>query len=306
MIDPRVLEEFELGLDSTRLEISSVSATVLGYGEISTVFKLSGNSEVACKRMPLFPDSRAAENYQRNYEDYCRHLEGAGVELPQSSTQTVEIQGRPVVLYILQKSLPPERFCHKLIHTLDQEEISGMIRKVVSGVAKVWAFNRQKGPLLEIALDGQLSNWVLDGDIESGRLWYVDTSTPLYRINGEEQLDPELFLESAPSFLRWIIRWLFLEDVMNRYYDQRQVMIDLAANLYKEQRPDLVPTAVSIINDSCSGLSEPLTEEDVEKYYKEDKLIWILFLAFRRIDRWITTKILRKRYEFVLPGRIKR
>jgi len=44
----------------------------------------------------------------------------------------------------------------------------------------------------------------------------------------------------------------------------------------------------------------------VEKYYREDKFIWTLFLALRRMDRWLTTTIFRKRYEFILPGKIKR
>lgn len=306
MIDHGDLEEFEMGLDPTHLKNASVPATVLGYGEISTIFRIGEDDTVACKRMPLFPDRAAAEAYERNYRDYCRHLRDAQINIPHDRTELVEFPGRPAVLYILQERLPPERFCHKLIHTLEQEEIDAMIGRIASEITKVWAFNGQKAPSLEIALDGQLSNWVLDGDIKTGKLWYVDTSTPLYQTNGEEQLDPELFLKSAPSFLRWIIRWLFLDDVMNRYYDQRQVMIDLAANLYKEQRPDLVPAVVNIINDNCSGLSEPLTEEAVEKYYKEDKLIWTLFLAFRRIDRWIAIKVLRKRYEFILPGKIQR
>jgi hypothetical protein len=138
------------------------------------------------------------------------------------------------------------------------------------------------------------------------QLYYIDTSTPLYRKDGQEQLDPELFLQSAPSFLRWIIRLLFLKDVMNRYYKPRQVYIDLAANLYKEQRPDLVTLTLDIINRHLSNDLEPLTAREVEKYYKEDKLIWTLFLAFRRLDRWLKTKVFRKRYEFILPGKIRR
>jgi hypothetical protein len=46
--------------------------------------------------------------------------------------------------------------------------------------------------------------------------------------------------------------------------------------------------------------------KEVEKYYKEDKLIWTLFLAFRKFDRWLSTKILHRQYEFILPGKIKR
>ena len=135
---------------------------------------------------------------------------------------------------------------------------------------------------------------------------YIDTSTPLYRKGGVEQLDPELFLKGAPAALRWIIRLLFLKSVMNRYYDQRQVYIDLAANLYKEQRSDLVPITVEIINRHLFENLQPVTPRDVENYYREDKLIWTLFLAFRKVDRWVKTKLVRKRYEFLLPGKIKR
>ena len=45
---------------------------------------------------------------------------------------------------------------------------------------------------------------------------------------------------------------------------------------------------------------------EVKKYYREDKLIWTIFLAFRRMDRWLTTRVFRKRYEFLLPGKIER
>lgn len=44
----------------------------------------------------------------------------------------------------------------------------------------------------------------------------------------------------------------------------------------------------------------------VRAYTRRDKMIWTLFLAFRKFDRWMTTKIFRKRYEFILPGKIKR
>jgi len=137
-------------------------------------------------------------------------------------------------------------------------------------------------------------------------LFYIDTSTPIFRKNGLEQMDPELFLKSAPFFLRWIIRLFFLDDVMMRYYDRRQVYLDLVANLYKEQRPDLIVSVIELINRHLPDGDEPLTLKEVDKYYREDKLIWTLFLTFRRIDRWLTTRVFRRRYEFILPGKIKR
>jgi Family of unknown function (DUF6206) len=298
-IDRSILEEFE-----TRLNPSELSdAKVLGYGEISTVFEIEGIPNAACKRMPLFKSRVAAETYARQYSEYCAALNKAGIKLPDDRTEIIEQSGKPVVLYIIQKELPPERFVHKLLHTLPDSELRDIISRVIDTIDLVWAFNMSQAPELEIAIDGQLSNWIW---LESGDLYYVDTSTPLYRIQGKEQLDPELFLESAPSFLRWLIRWLFLADVMNRYYDAKQVAIDLVANLYKEQRSDLVPRVIELINAGRKIEGGPLTVKDIEKYYREDKFIWALFLALRRFDRWIKTKLLRKRYEFVLPGKIKR
>jgi len=49
-----------------------------------------------------------------------------------------------------------------------------------------------------------------------------------------------------------------------------------------------------------------LDRQAIEAYYKEDKLIWRLFLGLRRIDRFIKSKLFGQRYEFVLPGNIKR
>jgi len=172
----------------------------------------------------------------------------------------------------------------------------------VQEIQKVWIFNKKHQPELEIALDGQLSNWVRLED----QFVYIDTSTPLFKIQGKEQLDPELFLKSAPSFLRWIIRLLFLQDVMDRYYDLRSVLLDLAANLYKEQRQDLIPSTLDVINDHLGSKDKVIDEQEVEKYYKEDKLIWTLFLSFRRIDRWMQTTLFRRSYEYILPGKIKR
>ena len=51
---------------------------------------------------------------------------------------------------------------------------------------------------------------------------------------------------------------------------------------------------------------EEITEKEVASYYKSDRLLWSLFLAFRRIDRGLRAVTPMRRYEFILPGRIKR
>ncbi|MFZ5569008.1 MAG: DUF6206 family protein [Thermodesulfobacteriota bacterium] len=301
IIDEERLQRFEAGLDPQNLQQSAVPGHIVGYGEISAIFQIGDDDELVYKRMPLFDSRAAAETYENMYREYCGLLEKAGVKLPASETRIVEIPRRPVVLYIAQQKLPGDRFCHQLLQTFDPSRSTALIEKVVTEINKIWTFNRTAAPSLQLAIDGQLSNWV-----HGAELLYIDTSTPLFRKNGREQQDPELLLKSAPGFLRWIIRWFFLSDVMNRYYHPRLVFTDLAANLYKEQRPDLLPQTISVINRFLDQETPPLTIDEVRKYYREDKWIWMVFLAFRRADRLIKTKMLGRRYEFILPGVIKR
>ena len=306
LTDDLRLYEFELGLNPQNLKDSAIPASIIGYGEISAIFQIAHNHEVAYKRLPLFADRISAQNYAQLVHDYCSLLTESGLSLPEYQTFIVEPPGRPVAVYIAQKRLPQDRFVHQLLHMFEPGDIHELIKTIVTETSKVWRFNRDHHPSLELALDGQLSNWVLLEKQGRPMVYYIDTSTPMFRKDGVEQLDPELFLKSAPGFLRWILRLAFLEDVLNRYYDNRLVFMDMAANLFKEQRPDLIPITVGIINRQLTPDQEPLTVAEVKKYYREDKLIWSLYLFFRRIDRWMTTRILRRRYEFILPGKIKR
>ncbi len=93
------------------------------------------------------------------------------------------------------------------------------------------------------------------------------------RRDGFEQLNTELFLRSAPGFLRWVLRLFVLQDVVDRYYDLRRVVIDLIANLYKEGRVDLVPVWLETANRflakelAAAGL-KPINEQEMIAYYR--------------------------------------
>ena len=63
---------------------------------------------------------------------------------------------------------------------------------------------------------------------------------------------------------------------------------------------------VEIINQQLQQSDPPMTVEEIKKYYREDKIIWSVFLAFRRVDRLLKTRLMGRRYEFILPGKIKR
>ena len=315
-----LLQAFESGLDPRYPERSRIPATVLGYGEISTVFAIDVEAlrGLAFKRMPLFNDEDEIQAYQVAYEEYCRLLqEEAGLHLPAHGFATLSSgTGRPV-FYIIQQRLPSASIGNKALRLLPEEMALLLVKRILQEMHSVWQFNARQDHL-QLSLDGQISNWSISGfDPDHPRfdggahLLYFDTSTPLFRIDGKEQVEAELFLRSAPSFLAWILRLLFLEDVVNRYYDFRRVAIDLVANFYKEGCPQLIPGVLEVVNDFFRSEAaelgiQPIDAEEVRSYYREDALIWTLSLSFRRIDRWLQTKLLGRDYPYILPGKIER
>ncbi len=295
-----ILQQFETGLDPQYPERSEIPAKVIGYGEISSIFKISPYEEWVFKRMPLFDHKKEAENYVRNYKLYTLTLKKAGLRLPDDFVSI--ISSEKVVLYIAQEAFKKEDLCQNKLHSLREKDALIMLEKIFIEIKKVFDFNADHVAETELSLDGQVSNWA----VKKNRLYYFDTSTPLFKQKGTEQLNPELLLNSTPRALRWIIRKFFLQEVMDRYYDIRLVFIDVVANLYKEQKKDLIDKALKIANRLLPVEVLKITRKEIDKYYKEDKFIWQLFLAFRRIDRWVTTKIMHQTYEYILPGKIKR
>ena len=320
-VDVQLLTDFEQGLDPRFPERSRIPARVLGYGEISTVFELGTGPEreLAYKRLPMFRTEAEAESYRALYQTYVAALRDR-MGLRVVPTDTVRLAGRirgRVVVYIVQERLPAGAIGHQAIHHLSPEEVDRLVLAVLTEMDKVFRFNQEHRGELEAGLDGQISNWAiagLDPDRpalgETIELIYFDTSSPLLRVNGREQLDPELFLRSAPSFLVWLLRLLFLKDVMTRYYDFRQVAVDLVANFYKEQRPELIPGLVDTVNRFFAGNARlrggrPLTAAEVRAYYREDAWIWRLYLAFKKVDRSLH-RLLGKDYPYILPDKVKR
>jgi hypothetical protein len=319
-VDIEVLKEFERGLDPRYPERSRIPARVLGYGEISTVFEIAveGLEDYAFKRLPIFLDAEEVTVYRSMYEEYNRLLqEDVGFNLPAyGHAECVSESGRPI-FFIIQRKLSYASIGNHAIHVLPDEEVLLLVELVLGEMKKVWDFNSSQ-QRLEIAVDGQVSNWSIRGfDSKNPHvdrdttLMYMDTSTPFIRVEGTEQLKPDLFLRSAPSFMVWLLKALFLEDVVARYYDQRRVTIDLIANFYKEQRPELIPDLIARANrffeEEAGYLGiEPIREKDVRSYYREDAFIWILYLNARRLDRFIRTRLRRREYPYILPGKIKR
>jgi hypothetical protein len=318
-VDVEILEEFERGLDPRHPERGSVPAKVLGYGEISTVFEIEGRGMegYAFKRLPIFQTQDEVNSYRSTYLEYNRLLEEeVGIALPAyGCVDFVSDSGRPV-FFIVQEKLSAQSLGNRAIHELRSGDAINMVVAILREMKKMWEYNAGQDEV-EIAVDGQVSNWCIAGydprnpSVSGDGFLYVDTSTPLFRIRGVEQINPELFLRSAPSFAASILKRLFLADVVNRYYDPRRVVIDLIANFNKEQKPELIPDLIDAANrffvaDAAFLSLEPISEKDVRSYYREDALIWVLYLNARRIDRFLRTRLLRCEYPYILPGKIKR
>lgn len=314
--------------DVKALYQEKAALTVIGFGEISTVLDFSGGKTYEIdlpehdfwvyKKMPIFPDLEQTQKFIVLYQEYRRlFVEEIGIHVPEQRAQIHPVAEGKIRLYALQKKFNIQAVGNKLIHIFNEEQCARFLEMILGELNKTWVYNRSQENI-KVAIDGQISNWILDNfdpdkDQFTGeeKLVYIDTSSPLYRIDGQEQLDAELFLKSTPFFLRPIIRALFLQEVLDRYYDLHLVTVDLIANFFKEGRAEFIPKMIETANNFFVTQMpdfdiEPITETEVTKYYKSDAFIWRFYLAARKIDRFITEKILRKKYEFRLPEKVQR
>ncbi|MHA1725296.1 MAG: DUF6206 family protein [Promethearchaeota archaeon] len=319
-----ILQLLEKSLDTNNPEKGEVPIKLLGFGEISLVFEIISDKtkDLAFKRLPIFETEEQVEKHIAGFKKYSELLNNElNIKTPAEDAVWVfaDEKKKKISLYCIQKKLNPNAIGNKVIHDLKIEEIKKLILLILRKMKNIWKFNQEnleKG--IQIGLDGQISNWVVEGyDKENpiikdnNEFLYIDTSTPMYRINGEDALDRTIFLKIVPSFMQWIFKLFFLDEVLDRYYDWREVIIDLIANFHKEQLSEMIPDLLNVVNDFFASEAKefdikPITLEEIDKYYKSDKKIWVLLQNIRHFDRFLKTKIFRKNYDFYLPEKIKR
>ncbi len=304
---------------------SPARVEVIGYGEITTSLALAGRAVLdknlcvqACdpdwvfKGLPPFPNADELARYAAAFAQYSDLLRRAGLVIPEQRLSRPRQNADGFKVYVVQRRLEATRIGNVLIRSLDTAGAGALLERITRTLGRAFMASATGalGVGLRIGIDGQISNWYVPERADRPLL-YLDTSTPLFRVDGVEQINPEIFLKNTPAFMRAVIRRFFLQDVLDRYYDFRRVLIDMAANLYKEGRADLVTPAVTAVNVLLTGELRdsdvaPLTVKEVAAYYREDAFIWRFFQAARRTDRFVTEKILGKKYPFRLPGKIAR
>ena len=95
-------------------------------------------------------------------------------------------------------------------------------------------------------------------------------------------------------------------EYMDDYFDPRLVAIDLLGNFIKEGAVPRLPEGIVAANEwlDAHGL-DPVERPQIDEYYKQDAATLELFLRVRRLDRR-AKRLLRREYDFILPGKVKR
>lgn len=309
--DPELVRSFEDQLDPVHPENGAVRAQVVGYGEISCVLQISSYHDLVFKRMAGFDSLDQVQTYRGVIEEYCRILSESGIDTAETGFVEFESRHGGYALYLVQPCLPHSEWGNVRLAELEGDRLQRLIRDTLDSLVALWTRNADRGPAELVGLDGQISNWAYSEAGEGFQLTYFDIGTPFIRRDGREQLDGAVHMKALPYFLRPIIRKVFLNDVLDRYYDLRSVLIDFLANFLKEGQDDKIDASLVTINSYLAEKAAhldiaPIERAEIETYYKQDAFIWTTFLAFRRLDRFLTTRILRRRYNYILPGYIRR
>ncbi len=261
--------------------------SVLGYGEISLVLGWPTESpRLALKRLPVFPDRKRLLAYEESWRSYVSELESRGVKALRSELASTERRDGRFVAYLVQPLVPKSDLLVERLRQADSAQAKPLLGALVDLV--LGAVDERVG------LDAQVSNWAIERD----ELVYFDVSTPLMRDEaGSYLLDVDLFLASLPGMLRWPVKKFVVDSILSTYFDKRSVVLDLAANFYKDGIERLLPDLLEALGDR---VEPPLKEREIFAYHRRDALVWSALQWARRIDRWWQSRVRGKTYPYLL------
>ncbi len=301
------LARFEERLDPARPETSG--AQVIGYGEISTVLALPGFPDSVCKRMAGFADATSVTDYLAVVGGYLECLRASRVPVVATAAVAVHTAASGFVVYLLQPRLDPARIGSDLLRTGSDAAVRSCVEHVLVLARVLVCANHARTDGREIAFDGQLSNFHFP-TVGAPRL--LDVGTPFMRRHGTYEIDVDLLLAPVPLPLRALYRRArAVERYFDDYFDVRRLTLDLLGNFHKEGRPDRIDLALAHANAWLAGAGAdlgvvPLTRVEVDAYYRKDARLLELYLKVRRLDRFVRTRLFGQRYNFVLPGPVRR
>jgi hypothetical protein len=282
---------------------------VLGWGEISTVTEVAG-SPFACwrhpetgapmrvvyKKMPPFLNRDDAEAFVGRYLEYNTVLrDEAGIAVPHFEARITEPEAGRVLIFVVQERVDPASVGHEILRDIGAEAAERLYAGILREYAKLFRFNQaRKSHGYQVGLDGQIPNWAVAGfggdpDALTGEepLLYLDTNVPMIRIDGQDVVSTDMYFQALPGAARWLIKRLKIDqEVMDRYFQTRIIMLDFLGNLIVRHRADLVSRMVELSNEALAGPFaaggfEPFTLEEVQRYYRSDVATWRLWRSLK-------------------------
>lgn len=282
---------------------------VLGWGEISQVVELAGLSvtgwrhpgsgaplPVVYKKMPPFLDRASAERYVDYYLEYNTVLrDQVGIQVPHFEARIAEQGNGQVLIFVVQERVDPAAVCHEILRTISPRAAERLYRPILREYAKYLRFNQARAAEgYQLGLDGQIPNWAVvgyDGDPErlTGEepLLYLDTNVPMIRLQGRDVVSADMYFQALPALARRIIKTIKIDqEVMDRYFDLRLIMLDFLGNIIVRHREDLVPRLIEVSNEALAGPlaagdMAPFTEAEVRRYYRSDVATWRLWRSLK-------------------------
>ena len=288
----QVLQRLEANLDPAH----PTGVTVLAYGEISAALLVPGLDGKVAKRMSGFADAAMAQDYCTLVDEYIATVRDAGIRVVETQVVMIERGERPPVVYLVQPLLSD--LGNQILHSAADADLTAAVGVVMD---RVWTLH-QDSP--ETAIDAQLSNWsftVADDPV------LLDVGTPFVRSGSGYRFDQEILLSAIPPGLRaYYRRKGDVATYMDDYFSPRLVAVDLLGNFIKEGATRRLPEGIVAANEWLESHDlEPIARAEVDEYYKQDAATLELFLRVRRLDR-AARRLLRREYDFILPGRVSR
>lgn len=290
----QILQELEAGLDPAH----PAGVEVLAYGEISAALLVPGLTGKVAKRMSGFADHGMAAAYCELVADYLRILRASGIPVVDTEVVLLDRPGRSPVVYLVQPLVTD--LGNQILHTATDEQLGAAIGVVMDRVEKL--LERSEPP--EVAIDAQLSNWSF---AQPDDPVLIDVGTPFVRAAGRYVFDQEILLSAIPPGLRaYYRRKGSVAQYMDDYFEPRLVAVDLLGNFIKEGAAARLPVGIRWANEWLAAHGQRRIEPaEVDSYYQQDAATLELFLRVRRLDRG-ARRLLRRDYDFILPGKVKR
>jgi hypothetical protein len=283
-------------LEGLEADVSHALATgdtgrlrLVGHGEISLVLGWPADDPVvACKRLPPFADLDAFERYRGVVVRYIGELRRRGVRVLDTDLHHLVRGDGRVTGFHVQPLLPPDALAIEVLRATSPSRDHPLLEAIVDTVTRATTER--------VGLDAQLSNWIwLDGEP-----WQLDLTTPfLLDERKRPAFDLSPFLAALPAVVRPVVR-REMTKLIQRWTTARGSLLDLAANLLKEDETEWLEPMLAVIN---TRVEPRLTRADAERVHTQDRRLWPVLFRLQRVNRWWQQRVRHRRYEFLLPER---